>query len=151
MPGPSAGGVQNGSATRAADDDAAERQVAARDALGEGDHVRAQAEPVDAEPRPEPPERPDHAVGDEEDAVAPAQLLQALQVGRRDPVHAARADHGLGEHRGDPLRADALDLGLERLERVPRHVRRRRDPSGPCRPGWRAIPPMLVPSPWVPW
>ena len=47
------------------------------------------AEAVGAVPGAQAPERPDHRVGDEQRAVAPAQLLEALEVGRRDAVDAA--------------------------------------------------------------
>ena len=129
---------QNGAAIAAADDDAAERQVAARDALGERDHVRAarrqRSIPNHVPRRPKPqitasttnstPVRA-HSVGD------------ALDVARRRLVHAAGADHRLDEDGRDAVGADALDLGLERLERVVRDLRGVAGRAGPSRRGWR--------------
>jgi hypothetical protein len=88
------------------DDDAAERLVAAGDALREHDHVRARPEPLDAEPVPQPAEPADHRVADQQDAVPPAHLCDGLDVTGRRRDHPARADHGLDEERSDPLRAD---------------------------------------------
>ena len=65
-------------------------------------------------------------------------------------MHAAGADHRLDEHGRHAVGADALDLRLERLERVVRHLRgvgvERADVVRLA-----AMPPMLVPSPCVPW
>src|SRR3954467_6107068 len=120
---------QNGSGNpRAAhaparDDDAAERQVAARDALREADHVRPDAEALGGEPGAEAAEGVDDRVDDEEEARAPAELGDALDVARRRLVDAAGAHDRLDEDRRDPVGADAVDLGLERLDRVVRHER----------------------------
>ena len=118
-----AGSSQNGAAMRAADDHAAERQVAAGDALGERDHVRPQAPALGPEPLAEAAEAGDHRVDDVQHAGARAERVDALEVAGRRLVHAAGADHRLDEHGGDAVRADALDLRLERLERVVRDLR----------------------------
>src|SRR4051794_8128632 len=107
----------------AGDDDPAERQVAARHALREADHVRPHAEALGGEPGAEAAEGVDHGVDDEDDAGALAELGDALDVARRRLVDTARAHDGLDEDRGHPVGADALDLGLERLERVVRDER----------------------------
>ena len=109
---------------RAADDDAAERQVAAGDALRERDHVRADAPALRPEPLAEPPEAGDHRVDHVQDAGALAQRVEALDVALARLMHAAGADHRLDEHGGHAVGADALDLGLQRLERVVRHLGR---------------------------
>ena len=48
-----------------------------------------------------------------------------LDVARRRRPHATGPDHGLAEERRDPVGADALDLGLERLGRLVVDVRHR--------------------------
>ena len=106
-----------------ADDDAAERQVAAGHALGEGEHVGAHVPALDAEPGAQAPEAGDDRVAHEEHAGARAQLGDALDVAGRRLAHAAGADDRLDEDGGDAVGADALDLRLERLEGVVGHDR----------------------------
>ena len=57
---------------RRADDDAAQRHVPGRDALGEGDDVRLEAEAAAREPVSDAAEAADHLVRDEEDAALTA-------------------------------------------------------------------------------
>ncbi len=57
--------------------------------------------------------------------MALADLGDGLDVAGRGGADAAGADHGLAEERGDVRRADALDLGLERLRRLVIDVRDR--------------------------
>ena len=64
-------------------DDAAERQVPARDALGEHDQIGFQPEPLDAEPRAEATESADHAVGNRQHPVTAADLRDRLEVAGR--------------------------------------------------------------------
>ena len=56
-------------------------------------------------------------------AGALAERVEALEVAGHRLVDAAGADHRLHEHGGDAIRAHALDLRLERLERVVRDLR----------------------------
>ena len=88
------------------DDHAAERQVAARDALGEGHEIGLDAEPLEAEPGTEPAEAADHGVADEQDVRVTADPGDLLQVSLRRRQHAAGADDRLGEEGGDPLGPD---------------------------------------------
>ncbi len=132
-----AGALEERRGHGAVDDHAAERQEAARHALGERDHGRLDARPaLDPEPRPEAAEGADHGVGDEQDPVLLAQVGDALDVALGRRVDAAGADHGLAEERRDALRADAQDLGLQRRQRVVLHgggVRDQRAPVGRVR------------------
>ena len=61
----------------AGDDDAAEREVAARHTLRERDQVGLDAEALEPEPRAEAAEAADHGVADEQDARVPADLRDA--------------------------------------------------------------------------
>ena len=90
---------RNGSAS-VADEHAAERRVAGRHALGEGDHVGLVAEPVGAEPGAEAAERADHLVGHEQHAVAVADLPHPLEVaGRRGRSNRRRSAPARGTRR----------------------------------------------------
>ena len=110
---------------RAADEHGAERQVAARDALGEHDHVGLDVPALVSEPGADAAERADHAVDHEQDAVALADRRDRLDIARGRRAHAARADHRLAEEGRDVRGPDALDLGLERLGRLVVDVRDR--------------------------
>ena len=78
-----------------------------------------EAEALGGEPGAAAPEAGDHLVGDEEHAALAADPLHLLEValGRRE--HAARADHGLAEERGDAILAHAVDRLLERRRTSP--------------------------------
>ena len=65
---------------------------------------------------PGPPEAGHDLVGDHEDAVAIADLADALEVTVRRDEDAVRADDRLEEDRGDGLRALVADDVLEALE-----------------------------------
>jgi hypothetical protein len=49
--------------------------------------------------------------------------LDALQIALGGDDHPAGADDGLGEHRGDAVRSERADLGVERVRVVGRHPR----------------------------
>ena len=91
--------------------------------LAKRDHVRPDAPALGPEPLAQAAEAGDHGVDDVQHAGALAQRVDALDVAGPRLVDAAGADHRLDEHGGDPIGADALDLGLERLERVVRDLR----------------------------
>ena len=88
------------------DDDAAEREIAARHALCEGDEVGLDAEALEPEPAAEPAEAADHRVADEEHAGLAADHGDLLDVALGRRQHAAGPDHGLAEERGDALGPD---------------------------------------------
>ena len=131
-------------------DDAAERQVAARDALREHDQVGLELEALDPEPRAEAAEAADDAVGDRQHAVPATDLRHRVEVAVRRRQDAARADHGLEDEGGDVLGAEPLDLRLERRRRRPRRPATSRSTSGP-NSSLYGSPRMLVPIPCVPW
>ena len=106
------------------DDHAAERQVAARHALGEHDHVGLHAPALDPEPRSEPAEAADNGVDDQQHTGPLADRRHALHVARQRRVHATGPDHGLDEDARHLLSTGARDLCVERLERVVRHLNR---------------------------
>ena len=114
------------------DEHAAERLVAARDALRKGDEVGTDAEALAADPVAEPPEAGDHRVDHQQDAVLPADRGDLLDVARRRREDAARAHHRLAEERSHALRPDALELVPQRLGRVVLHLGRRRDERPPA-------------------
>src|SRR4051794_10402411 len=104
-------------------DDTAKREIAAGHALGEDDQIRPEVEALDRQPFTEPPEAVDHDVGDRQDPVATAELLDAAEVAGRRWVHPARADHRFVDECSHVLWAKALDLRLERVDRFPRDSR----------------------------
>ena len=121
----------------AADDDAAERQVAARHALGERDHVGTKSEAMGRQPRPEPAEGADHGVDDGAARRCGRQSsATGLEVARKRQVRAG-ADHGLGEDGRDasPARAARTRPPTLRPSRAGRGSCRGR--AGPCPRGWR--------------
>ena len=99
-------------------DHAAQREVPARHALGEDDHVGVGVPALNAVPGAESSEAADHGVHDEQHVVAGAQRGDALDVARPRRIHAAGPDHGLEEERRDTLGADAGEQLLECLDRV---------------------------------
>ena len=80
------GCAQNGSATAPPIEHAAERQVAARDALREHDHVGLDVPALVAEPGADAAERADHAVDHEQHAVALADRGDGLDVAPGAPA-----------------------------------------------------------------
>ena len=102
---------------RRARDHGADRQRRAVDALARSHQVGLHPRPVHvAEPLAEAPEARDHLVGDPEEAVLVAERAQARHVVRMGEG-AARAQHGLGDDRGDILGPDGAHDMLRRLER----------------------------------
>ena len=84
---PDAGGVRlpERLANRCPDDDAAQRHVPGRDALGEGDDIRVEAEAAAREPVADAAVPADHLVRDEQDATLTADATSLLQIaGRRE-------------------------------------------------------------------
>ena len=71
-----------------------------------------------AKRRAHAPERGDHLVEDEQDAVLLRDLAQALQVALRRDEHAGRAGHGLDDHRGDGGGVVQRDQALELVGEV---------------------------------
>ena len=71
---------------------------------------------VDREPAAGPPEARHDLVADHEDAVAVADLADALEVPVGRDEDAVRADDGLEEDRGDGVRALVADDVLEALQ-----------------------------------
>ena len=106
-------GVDEGLVDRFLQDHAAERQVPAGDALGEGDHVGDDLPALDAEVVPEAAEAGDDLVGDQQHLVLVADGADALEVAGRRHDDAADALHRLGDERADGVRALALDDALE--------------------------------------
>ena len=103
-------------------DDRADRQVPGAEALGAGDQVRIEVEPLAGEPGAHPAVARDHLVGDEQHVVAPADLADGVQVSLRRRVDAAGTDHRLAEERRDPVVPEHLDGLLQRRRVVPRHL-----------------------------
>ncbi|MCP9984668.1 hypothetical protein LUX32_49420 [Actinomadura madurae] len=104
------------------DQDGAHGDVTAGDALRGDDHVRLDAVPLGGEPVTGAAERRDDLIDDEQDAVAAQHVLDPLPVAVRRRHHAAHAERGLADERGDVLRADRRDpllqLGDEHVRRV---------------------------------
>src|SRR5919109_3365140 len=90
----------------ARDDPPADREVAARNSLGERDQVGAYPRPaLDAEPLAQPSESADHLVGHEEHAVLGTYLCHAFEIALRGQPNASGADHRLAEEGGDAFRS----------------------------------------------
>ena len=108
---PLAAGLDQGVADPAADQHRGDRQVAGREALGGGDDVGREAEPLAAPPAAGPAEAADHLVGDQQHVVLAADALDLLPVALRRHDHAARTLDRLADERGDvvgPELEDAL-------------------------------------------
>ena len=117
--------VHQGLGDAVADQHAAERQVAAVDALGEGHEIGLDAVVLRAEPLAEPAEAGDHLVGDQQDAVLVADALDLRPVGVRRDDHAAGALHRLADEGRDVVDAELRGSC----------ARARRPSSGRTRPG----------------
>ena len=96
------------------EEDAAERRLAGRDALREGDDVGVEAEPLGPEPGAQAAEPGDHLVAPEQDAVAVAQLPQPLRIARRRSETAARVLHRLDDDGRHGVRSLGDDGALDR-------------------------------------
>ena len=90
---------------RLADDDAAERQVAGVDTLGEAHQIGLHAPLLEREPLAATPEAGHHLVADHHDAVPVAALADALQVAVGRHEDAVGADDGLDDDRRDGVAA----------------------------------------------
>ena len=94
---------------RLRDHDAAERQIARRDALGEGDDVGQHVPVLEREPLAGPAEAGDDLVGDEEHVVLVADLPHQREVVVGRVEHAAPAVDRLGDEGGHRVRTLAHD------------------------------------------
>ena len=103
------------------DDDGAHRHVARGQALRARHEIGRDAEALAAEVGAQAAEAADDLVRDQQHVVLAAQLLHARPeaLGRRD--HAAGADHGLADERGDVVGV-VLEQRLERVGVAPRDV-----------------------------
>ena len=81
--------------------------------LGHGDHVGHDAEGIGGELLAGPPEAADHLVEDQQDAVAVADLAQALQVALGRHQHADRAGDRLDDAGGDGIGPVQIDEALQ--------------------------------------
>ena len=84
-------------------DDAGQREVARRDALGEGDQVGGDAEGLGAEPFAGPTEAADHLIEDEQCPVVVTQATQALEVAVGRWEDAAGTLQRLGQDGGNTV------------------------------------------------
>ena len=96
--------------------DGAQRQVRGGQALGHGHQVGDGVPVLDREPPAGAPETRHHLVGDHQDAVAIAELANALDVAVRRNEDAVGADDGLEEDRRDRVRSLVHDHVLETAE-----------------------------------
>ena len=97
-------------------------EVAAGNALGEHDHVRLKVPALDAQPCAETTEGVDDRIGDREHAVAPTDITDPLEVPVGRNSDATRCDHRLEYERRHAAGPETLDLGLQRIRRIPRHA-----------------------------
>ena len=88
---------------------------AAAEALGEGEGVRFDAEPLVAPPAPAAAHPHLHLIEDQQNGAFIAELAQPLEEGRIAGVHAAFALEGFEQHRRHP-RALGFTLGQQGLE-----------------------------------
>ena len=107
------GAVGEGVVDRVTDRHAPEGHVARGDALGEGQQIRHNIEIVDTEPLPGAAEAGHHLVGDEDDAVAVADLPHARHIAGRGHHDAGGAGNRFQDDRGDRCRALVGDESLE--------------------------------------
>ena len=98
-------------------DQRAHRHVGRGQALRRRDQVGHVIEALPAEPRAQPAPRADRVVGDQQHAVAVADLAHALEVARRRDQAAARVLHRLEDHGRDGLAALGADPRLDRVGR----------------------------------
>ena len=101
---------------RVSRDHGADDAVRGGEPLRGGHEVGPDVVPLGAEPGAHPAEARDHLVGAEQDAVAVADLADALEVPGRRRERAARVLHRLHDHHGHGLRPGLLDRRVEVLE-----------------------------------
>ena len=99
---------------RAADQHAADRLVAAAEALGDHLDVRRDAFLFPGMHGAGAAHAAHHLVEDQQRAVAVADLAHALEIARqRGDAAGGGADHRFGEEGDDGIRAEALELGFQ--------------------------------------
>jgi hypothetical protein len=103
---------------RVLDDHAAQRHRARGHALGVGDEVGLDTKMLCGERRAEPAPAGDHFVEHQEDAVARADLAQALEIAFRRHQHAARSGHRVDDDSGDVRSVVQRDQALELVGQV---------------------------------
>src|SRR5882724_9056271 len=80
--------------------------------LGHGDEIRLDAEMFGSKPFAGAGEAGLHFVGDEENAVLAANVLQKLEIGARGNDEAAFAENGLGNDGGNGFRSNGTLEGV---------------------------------------
>jgi len=151
-----------------ANHDAANRQVAGRQSLGDRHQVGADSVQVGTKPVSGAARSPQiHLVGDQQDAVLVADALDLGPVGFRRDDHAARALDRLADERRDAVGAEFLDLLIEGTRDLQPELGRRQVAavayqygcgmwtmsgigSPPCS-CMNAMPPRLAPAIVLPW
>ena len=112
-----------------ADRGRAQRHITGRQALGETGHVGFHPPAAGAEQAAAAPEPGDHLVGDQQHVVRVADFPHQRPVIRRRHDDAARPLYGLGDERGDILRAQRPDLPVQDVGAYPAEL------LGVIRPG----------------
>ena len=107
--------------------DTTERGIARGDALGHRHQVRADAPSLGRELPTRSAEAGDHLVGDQEDVVTTAELLESLQVALGRTDHTTRPDDGLGDDRRDVLGSELRHRPAYRVDVVGGDPSRLRD------------------------
>src|SRR5258708_6025135 len=90
---------------------------ATAEGFGHGDQIRLDAEVLGGEPFAGAGEAGLHFVGDEEDAVLAADILQQLEVVARGNDEATFAENGFGDHGGDGFGSDGALEGVFEMMR----------------------------------
>ena len=107
------GAVGEGRVDGVIDRNPAEWDVAGGDTFREGHQIRHDVEVVDTEPLSGPPESGHHLVGDEDDAVAVADLPDSCPVPGRRNHDAGGARHRFQDQCGERRRALVRDEAIE--------------------------------------
>ena len=94
------------------------RHISRCQALGQRHHVRLQFHRLTGEPLAGAPEPGDHLVGNEQDIVPAADLLNMLEIACRRHDHAACPLNRLGDEGGDVGGADLVNLVIKPAGRV---------------------------------
>ena len=102
-------------------------EVAAGEALGDGDEVGFELEGLARKPVSGPAKSRDHLVGDHEDVVAVENALHLAEVAGRRHKYAARPGNRLRDKGRDRVRALGLDQLRELIDEVLRELGRRRN------------------------